>query len=238
MASTEDTPPGNPLMNEPSRRGDERPEDLELRFRILSAEYSALIFYLGSTWSVSAARTNLFFVALSAAGVALALISNASHFSREFQVFALALLLLVLLIGIFAMTRMLHAHAETVLHIQSLNRIRHFFTELDPGTKPYFTLPTHDDEAALVGSTRPRPSLWTMTNLPAASMATLVALVNTFVTSAIAGTAYLSLGGNPSAALVWAAAGFAIASVLIWGWVFRELYRIRRSLVVRYPRDD
>src|ERR1700704_3228311 len=49
--------------------------------------------------------------------------------------------------------------------------------------------------------TRPRPSLWTMTNLPAASMATLVALVNTFVTGAIAGTAYLSLGGNPSAAL-------------------------------------
>ena len=97
MASTEDTPPGNPLMNEPSRRGDERPEDLELRFRILSAEYSALIFHLGSTWSVSAARTNLFFVALSAAGVALALISNASRFSREFQVFALALLLLGIL---------------------------------------------------------------------------------------------------------------------------------------------
>src|SRR4030088_973618 len=103
-------------MNSPSGSGDERPEDLELRFRILSAEYSALIFHLGSTWSVSAARTNLFFVALSAAGV------------------------------------------------------------------------------------------WTMTNLPAASMATLVALVNTFVTGAIAGTAYLSLGGNPSAALVWAAA--------------------------------
>jgi quinol-cytochrome oxidoreductase complex cytochrome b subunit len=77
-----------------------------------------------------------------------------------------------------------------------------------------------------------------MTNLPAASMATLVALVNTFVTGAIAGTAYLSLGGNPSAALVWAAAGFAIASVLIWGWVFRQLHRVRRSLVVRYPRDD
>src|SRR5439155_15312927 len=147
-----------------SPQADERPEDLELRFRILSAEYNALIFYLGSTWSVSAARTNLFFVALSAAGVALALISNASHFSREFQVFALALLLLVLLIGIFAMTRMLHAHAETVLHIQSLNRIRHFFTQPDPGTKPYFTLPTHDAEAALLATTRPRPSPWTMTN--------------------------------------------------------------------------
>lgn len=174
-----------------------RPENLDLRFRILSTEYEGLIFQLGSNWSVSAARTNLFFVALSAAGVALALISNASNFSREFQVFALAVLLVILVVGVFAMIRMLHAHAETVLHIQSLNRIRHFFTELDPGTKPYFTLSTHDDEAGVVGSTRPRPSLWAMTYMPAASMATLVALVNSVLTGAIAGTAYLTLGGNP-----------------------------------------
>ena len=220
-----------------SPQADERPEDLELRFRILSAEYNALIFYLGSTWSVSAARTNLFFVALSAAGVALALISNASHFSREFQVFAIAVLLLVLLTGVFAMTRMLHAHAQTVLHIQSLNRIRHFFTELDPGTKPYFTLPIHDDEAGIVGSTRPLPSLWAMTYLPAASMATLAALVNTFLAGAIAGTVYLSLGGSASMALVWAGVTLVIASIVVWGWVFLELRRIRQRLVVRFPRS-
>ncbi len=220
-----------------SPQADERSEDLELRFRILSAEYNALIFYLGSTWSVSAARTNLFFVALSAAGVALALISNASRFSREFQVFAIAVLLLVLLTGVFAMTRMLHAHAQTVLHIQSLNRIRHFFTELDPGTKPYFTLPIHDDEAGIVGSTRPLPSLWAMTYLPAASMATLAALVNTFLAGAIAGTVYLSLGGSASMALVWAGVTLVIASIVVWGWVFLELRRIRQRLVVRFPRS-
>ena len=39
-----------------SPQADERPEDLELRFRILSAEYSALIFYLGSTWLPRDAR--------------------------------------------------------------------------------------------------------------------------------------------------------------------------------------
>jgi quinol-cytochrome oxidoreductase complex cytochrome b subunit len=77
-----------------------------------------------------------------------------------------------------------------------------------------------------------------MTHLPAASMATLVALVNTFVIGALVGTGYLSLGGNPSTALVWAAAGFAIASIVIWGWVFRELHRIRKALVVLYPKDD
>src|SRR3989449_9847235 len=60
----------------------------------------------------------------------------------------------------FAMTRMLHAHAQTVLHIQSLNRIRHFFTELDPGAKPYFTLPTHDDMADAGGWRGARGPAW------------------------------------------------------------------------------
>jgi hypothetical protein len=224
-------------MTTPSAGGEEPPADPELRFRILSTEYNALVFYLGSTWSVSAARTNLFFVALSAAGVALALISDAARFSREFQVFALGVLLLILVVGIFGMTRMLHAHAETVMHIQSLNRIRRFFAELDPGTKPYFTLPTHDDEPAVVGSARPRPSLWAMTNMPAASMATLVALVNTFVVAAIAGTVCLTLGGSPSTSLICAVIGFLIGSAVFWGWVLRELRGVRRRLVVMYPRD-
>src|SRR5438132_6666502 len=125
----------------------ERPEDLELRFRILSAEYSALVQRLASTSAVSAARTNLYFVFLSATGVALALISNASHFTREFQIFALAILLLNLLGGLMAMARMLHAHGQTILYIQSLNRIRHYFTDLHVGVKPDFTLLVHGYES-------------------------------------------------------------------------------------------
>jgi uncharacterized membrane protein len=76
-----------------------------------------------------------------------------------------------------------------------------------------------------------------MTQLPAASMATLVALVNTFVVAAIVGIGSLILGSRPGPALVWAAAGFVIASVVMWGWVLRALRQVRRELVVRYPRD-
>lgn len=195
-----------------------------------------MISYLGATWSVSAARTNLFFVALSAGGVALALIANASHFSHEFQVFAVVLLTLIFLVGAFGMTRMLHANTQTVLHIQSLNRIRRFFAEFDPGVEQYFSLPIHDDEASVVGSSRQRPSLWAMTQLPAASMATLMALVITFLAGAIAGTAYLSIGGSARSALACAGGAFVLASVVVWGWIFRELRRIRARLVVRFPQ--
>jgi len=224
------------MKSSPSSR--ERPEDLELRFRILSVEYSALVQRLASASGVSAARTNLYFVFLSATGVALALISNASHFTREFQIFALAVLLLNLLGGLMAMARMLHAHGQTVLYIQSLNRIRHFFTELDAGVKPYFTLPVHDDEVGVVESASRHPSLWAMTVLPAASMATLVALVNTFFVGATAATVYLVLGGSATMALVYAGVAFVIASIVIWGWLFLELHRIRRRLVIRFPPNQ
>ena len=181
-------------MNSSSRTGEDRPEDLELRFRILSTEYNALIFLLGSVWSVSAARTNLYFVTLSAAGGAVALISNASNFLTRAPGIRARPVAVNLMTGVFAMVRMLHAHSQTVLHIQLLNRIRRFFTEPRSRYKPYFTLPTHDDEAGVVGSIRAASSLWAMTQMPAASMATLVALVNTLVTAAIVGTACISLG--------------------------------------------
>ena len=211
---------------------------MKLRFLILSTEYSALVQRLGSTSAVSAARTNLYFVFLSATGVAIALVSNASHFTREFQVFALGVLLLNLLGGVLAMARMLHAHGQTVLYIQSLNRIRHFFTELDADVKPYFTLPIHDDEAGVVESASRHPSLWAGTMLPAASMATLVALVNTFLAGAIGGTVYLVLGGGATMALVFAAVAFVIASVVIWGWLFFELNRIRQRVVIQFPTNQ
>ena len=134
-----------------------------------------------------------------------------------------------------AMARMLHAHGQTVLYIQSLNRIRHFFTELDADIKSYLTLPVHDDEAGVVESASRHPSLWAMTVLPAASMATLVALVNTFLVGAIAATVYLVLGGSATMALVNAGVAFVIASIVIWGWLFLQLHRIRRRLVIQFP---
>lgn len=74
-----------------------------------------------------------------------------------------------------------------------------------------------------------------MTVLPAASMATLVALVNTFLVGAIAGTLHLVFGRSTTLALVYAAMAFVVASIVIWGWLFFELRRIRRRLVVQFP---
>ena len=75
-----------------------------------------------------------------------------------------------------------------------------------------------------------------MTQLPAASMATLVALVDAFVTAALVGTVWmLVFSGDPINAVIAAGISLALATVAYQGWVYRDLMQIRRSLEVRFP---
>jgi hypothetical protein len=210
--------------------------DLDLRFRILSAEYSHLTSVLTNTWTVAAQRTNLFFVAVSAAGVALALLANASHATAFFPLLALAVLLLVLLLGVAALARMLGANREATRLLQSLNRIRHFFVEIDAGAEKYMALPTTDDDIALFGIQGRGSSFAAMTQMPAASMATLVALIDAFVIAAITGIVYfLVSGGNQLNAVIAAGIALTIGIVGFEGWAYLDLQRTRRSLDVRFP---
>ncbi len=200
-----------------ARAGRTSPDMVELRFAILSSEYSHLTSRLASTWSTSAERTNLFFVAGSGAGVA-------------------GVLLLVLLMGITALSRLLAANRESIRLIQSLNRIRHFFVDLDPGSNIYLTLSIHDDERGLFGTIKPRSGFGVMTQMPAASMATLVALVNSFVTAAIVSMVFLvATHSDLVIGLVVAGLTFVVATVLYEGWVFIDLGRLRQGLDVRFP---
>lgn len=208
----------------------------ELRFKILDAEYRHVTSMLMNIWSTSAARTNLFFVAVSAAGVALALFANGPHATATFLLLVLAVLLLVLVMGVVALERMLHANREAVLYMQSVNRIRRYFTELDPGSVAYMTLPTTDDFAGLFGTHRPRSSFGAMTQMPAASMATLIALIDAFVTAAVVGTAYLLIAGASQwGAVVAAGIALAISIAAYEGWAYRDLQKMRQSLDIRFP---
>jgi hypothetical protein len=191
---------------------------------------------LSATWSISAARTNLFFVAVSAGGLALGIGGSSSRLSRPFLVLAFGVLLLILTMGIVALSRMLGANRIAIRHIQSLNRIRHFFVEMDPHIGSYLTQSTHDDERGIFGQVARGTSFGAMTEMPAASMASLVALVDAFVTAAIVGVgALLLVGGDSMTALIIAAVTLAIGIVLFEGWVYSDLQRARHGLNPEFP---
>jgi len=123
--------------------------------------------------------------------------------------------------------------------MQSVIRIRRYFTTLDPGSAAYMTLPTTDDETGLFGA-HTRSNFGAMTQTPAASMASLVALIDAFVTAAVIGIAYLLItGAGQSAALITAGIALAISIVVYEGWTYRDLRNLRQSLDVRFPaRQD
>jgi hypothetical protein len=242
MPSEPDEPPAPPVESTPVAQVDQvtgPSEDLDLRLRILSAEYSHLTLRLTSTWSVSAQRTNLFFVAVSAAGVALALLANISPAAAIFPLLALAVLLLVLLMGVAALSRLLHANREATTLLQSLNRIRHFFVEIDPASEHYMALPTTDDDIGLFGNNGRRLGFGAMTQMPASSMASLVALIDAFATGAIAGIVYLLVsGGSQLSAVIAAGVGLSLGLIGFEGWVYLDLQRMRRLLDVRFPTTE
>jgi hypothetical protein len=120
--------------------------------------------------------------------------------------------------------------------LQSLNRIRHFFVEMDPGSEHYMALPTTDDDIGLFGSIGRWSGFGAMTQMPASSMATLVALINAFATGAITGIVYLlASGGSEVSAVIAAGVGLALGLVGFEGWAYLDLQRMRRSLDVRFP---
>jgi hypothetical protein len=212
-----------------------RASELDLRFKILSAEYSHVTSMLGNTWSNAAARTNLFFVAVSAAGIALALFADSSRINRTSLLLVLVVLVLVLVMGVVALSRMVGANRDSIRLMQTLIRIRHFFVEIDPDASAYMTLPIHDDEVGVYGQTTPRSRFSALTQLPAASMASLVAFVDAFVVAAIVGIGYLILGGDATSAVIWSGVALAIGVIGFEGWLFSNLDRVRRDLQAQFP---
>ena len=213
----------------------DRASEVDLRFKILSAEYSHVTSMLGNTWSSAASRTNLFFVAVSAAGIALALFADSSHVTRTSLLVVLVVLLLVLVMGLVALSRMEVANRESVRLMQALLRIRHYFVEIDPGVAGYMMLPTNDDEGGVYGPVTRRSRFGAMTQLPAASMASLVAFVDAFVVAAIVGTGYLIVGGDATSAVIWSGVALAIGLIAFEGWLFTKLDRTRRGIKAHYP---
>jgi hypothetical protein len=58
----------------------------------------------------------------------------------------------VLFLGIATFIRLVEVQRESMVYITGMNRIRHFFHEAAPASRPYFVLPIYDDEPALYRS--------------------------------------------------------------------------------------
>jgi hypothetical protein len=213
------------------------PDERELVREVLSEEYRLLASALSTVWSASLVRTSILLGVLSAAVVALGLVAQ----SESFRPFALVILPLALFLGLATFERVVEIQREAIIYIIGMNRIRFFFQTAVPASRPYFTLPAHDDDLALyrsqgTGMHRHPPRYGIA--LALVQMQGVVGVVCAVLAGAIAGLA--SEGAGSAVAWSVAAATFAItlvALIVYWRRSFHSLRMAIRPINPSQPED-
>ena len=212
-------------------------DDRLLARDVLTTEYSVLMSALTTAWSASLTRTSLFLGVLSAAGVAFGFASQGGVDQPTFHRLALLVLLLVWFLGIATFSRLVQFQRESMVYITGMNRIRHFFQETAPASRPYFVLPIHDDEAALYSSIgtgmagqRPRFELLHLT----VQTQGIVGIVTAVVAAGWAGLAAFP-ADNVVASWLLAALAFLVTLIALLAYWRRSLTSMRAVLRPLHP---
>ena len=121
------------------------PEERQAFLQALTTEHFTLQTARAVAVSEGNGRTTLYVGALSSALVALALVAQRSPLGQVFYAVALTVLPAVLFLGLVTYVRVLQSSIEDILYARAINRIRHYYTEIDPSQASYFLLSGRDD---------------------------------------------------------------------------------------------
>jgi hypothetical protein len=169
-------------------------------------------------------RTALYIGALSSTLVALALVAQHSPLGEVFHAVALTVLPAVLFLGLVTYVRVLQSSIEDILYARAINRIRHFYTEIDPSKAHYFLLSGRDDFHGALANMCIRDS-WTqfLFTLPSA-----VAVINALLAGVTAALAVVTTVGPPLPVTVLA--GMALGTTVL---AFHLAYQVRRFAAMK-----
>ncbi len=136
-----------------------------------------------ATITESNGRASLFIGAVSSAVVALAFIGQASGMSEAFFVFGLVLFPSLIFLGTVTFERVLQTALEDWLYGVEIARIRHFYAELAPEMRKYFTEPVNDDVPWILDNAIVKKDAWQFL-LTGSGM---VGIINSILVGAFAG---------------------------------------------------
>jgi hypothetical protein len=164
-------------------------------------------------------RTALYIGALSSTLVALALVAQRSPLGHLFHVVALTVGPAVFFLGLVTYVRVLQSSIEDILYARAINRIRHYYTELDPTRAHYFLLSGRDDVHGALANMCLRDS-WTqlLFTLPSA-----VAVINALLAGTTVAVAVVTAAGAPPPVTVLA--GIASGTTVL---ALHLVYQVRR----------
>jgi hypothetical protein len=169
-------------------------------------------------------RTALYVGALSSALVALALVAQRSPLGEVFFVVALTVLPALLFLGLVTYVRVLQSSVEDLLYARAINRIRHYYTELDPSRSHYFLLSGRDDVRGALANMGLKDS-WTQFLF---TMPSAVAVINGLLGGVTVALAVATTAGPALPATVLS--GMAAGTAILAGHV---AYQVRRVAAMR-----
>ena len=124
--------------------------DRQALLTALTTEHFTLQGARSQTVSESSARSALYLGTLSSVLVALGFVSQVSNGGELFQLFALAALPTLYLLGLFTFVRLVETSVEDMLYGRAINRIRHYYLELAGEQERYFMMSGHDDAIGVI----------------------------------------------------------------------------------------
>jgi hypothetical protein len=143
-------------------------------------------------------RAALYIGALSSTLVALALVAQRSPLDHVFYAVAFTVLPAVLFLGLVTYVRVLQSSIEDILYARAINRIRHYYTEIDRSRAHYFLLSGRDDVRGALANMCIRDS-WTQFLF---TMPSAVAMINALLTGVMVALAVVTAAGAPLAVTV------------------------------------
>jgi hypothetical protein len=169
-------------------------------------------------------RTALYLGALSSTLVALALVAQRSLFGEVFHVVALTVLPAVFFLGLVTYVRILQGSIEDIMYARAINRIRRYYTQIDPSQAHWFLLSGSDDLPGALANMGLRDS-WTQFLF---TMPSAVAVINSLLGGATVAVAVATLVGAPLPVAV--AAGMASGTAIL---ALHVAYQVRRFATMR-----
>jgi hypothetical protein len=201
-----------------------QPERQQTFMQALTTEHFTLQTARAVAVSEGNGRTALYVGALSSTLVALALVAQRSPLGEVFYAVALTVLPAVLFLGLVTYVRVLQSSIEDIVYARAINRIRHYYTEIDPSQAHYFLLSGRDDVRGALANMYVRDS-WTQFLF---TMPSAVAVINALLAGVTVALALMTTIGTPLPVTVLAGMAFGTAALAL-----HLAYQVRRFATMK-----
>jgi hypothetical protein len=203
--------------------------------QILITEHTNLQAARSATVFEANGRTTLFLGAVSSSLVALAFIGQMSEMGQAFYLFALILLPSLIFIGLVTFVRVNQTGIEDMIAARSINRIRHYYTEVAPLAKTYFMMSTNDDMIGYVHNLGGHASIFQQF----VSTAGLVSVINSILTAVFVGLLIFVLSNTSLLLCITVGAVVFAASVALYMRYQHQYWETNeRHMPVLFPSEN